>query len=94
MTVAEITKEIMKGMELTQEQFAVALTQSLVNIHISRVSVSYWLNGKYEPELDFLFWVRMAHTDWRRKWANACLAAMLPEALELDTKGGLRLIEA
>lgn len=67
------------GDGMTHQQFADALTASLVNTNISRVSVTNWANGKTEPSTDFLLVCISAYTDWRRQFANDCLKIKLPE---------------
>ena len=70
------------GGGMTHQQFADALTQSLVNTGISRVSVTNWANGKSEPSTDFLLSCVVAYTDWRRQFANDCLKIKSPEAFD------------
>ena len=90
--IGVITRDAMTVTGLTQEAFAVALTKSLVNTGITRVSVSNWLNGHYSPDTDTLLIIHGAYTDWRRQWAAACLVAKLPECFERDERGRLVLL--
>jgi hypothetical protein len=87
MTIAEITRKYMRQFLLTQEKFTEALCEHLVNTNISRSSVSYWLNGKYEPETDFLLICLAVHKDWRAEWAIECLCAKLPEVFDRNLDG-------
>lgn len=84
MNIGEITREYLQRLGLTQEWFAAALNASLVNTHVTRVSVSNWLNGKYEPETDFLLSCLVAYNDWRKAWAADCLAAKLPHVFGIE----------
>lgn len=92
LTIAEITKMAMDTTGLTQDKFADALNQSLVNTGVKRVTVSNWLNNKYGPETDTLLVIHGAYTDWRREWAAACLCSKLPECFERDEHGRLILL--
>lgn len=80
MSVKLITNNAMNKQALTQQGFADALNESLVETGVSRVSVSYWLNGKTEPETDFLEAMLVAYDpgDWRFSFALECLAAKSP----------------
>lgn len=89
MYIQEITQKYIDQAGMTQTQFADALNFSLRNTGVSRVSVSNWLNGKYEPETDFLLLVMMVYSDWRMQWAIDCLCAKLPEVFERDSHGAL-----
>lgn len=76
-------KDVMQAFKarqtLTHQQFADAVTDSLKNTEISRVSVTNWCNGKSSPDTDFLLICAVAYVDWRRSWAMECLKAKLPE---------------
>lgn len=93
MNVQEITQKYIDQTDLTQEKFADALNFSLRNTGVSRVSVSNWLNGKHEPETDFLLIVMMVYSDWRMDWAMRCLCAKLPEVFALDERGTLTTLK-
>lgn len=93
MNVQEITQKYIDQTDLTQEKFADALNISLRNTGVSRVSVSNWLNGKHEPETDFLLIVMMVYSDWRMDWAMRCLCAKLPEVFALDERGALTTLK-
>ncbi len=93
MNVQEITQKYIDQTDLTQEKFADALNFSLRNTGVSRVSVSNWLNGKHEPETDFLLIVMMVYSDWRMDWAMRCLCAKLPEVFALDERGALTTLK-
>ncbi len=93
MNVQEITQKYIDQTDLTQEKFADALNFSLRNTGVSRVSVSNWLNGKHEPETDFLLIVMMVYSDWRMEWAMRCLCAKLPEVFALDERGALTTLK-
>jgi transcriptional regulator with XRE-family HTH domain len=82
MTVKNVMKAYMDAYELTQKKFADAVTASLVNTDISRVSVTNWCNGKSSPSTDFLLVCAVAYEDWRRAWAMDCLKAKLPEVFD------------
>jgi len=81
-TVKDVMKAYMESCGLTQQSFANAVTASLVNTNISRVSVTNWCNGKSSPSTDFLLVCAVAYEDWRRSWAMSCLKAKLPEVFE------------
>ena len=70
----------MNARELTQENFATAINESLVDTTVGRVSVSNWLNGKYEPDTDFLEAMLVAYKpgDWRFSFALTCLGIKNP----------------
>lgn len=91
MTIKDVVKNYLDKGGLTQQGLADALNQSLVNTGVSRVSVSNWLNGKYEPETDFLLVCAQVYSDWRRQFAFECLQAKLPEVFELQD-GALEMI--
>lgn len=81
-TVKDVMKTYMDAYSLTQQKFADAVTASLVNTEISRVSVTNWCNGKSSPSTDFLLVCAVAYEDWRRAWAMDCLKAKLPEVFD------------
>ena len=93
MKIQEITQKYIEQAHLTQEKFADAMNASLRNTNVSRVSVSNWLNGRYEPETDFLLVVMMVYSDWRMEWAIQCLCAKLPEVFEMDANGALTTLK-
>ena len=93
MKVQEITQKFIEQASLTQEKFAEALNASLRNTGVSRVSVSNWLNGKYEPETDFLLVVMIVYSDWRMEWAIRSLCAKLPEVFMIDDQGALTTLK-
>ncbi len=80
MNISELVKNEMSGNSLTQQGFADAVNESLVDTGVSRVSVSHWMNGRNEPETDFLEAMLVAYDpgDWRFSFALACLAAKSP----------------
>jgi transcriptional regulator with XRE-family HTH domain len=80
--VQSVVRRYMEAGNMTQDKFAEALNESLVNTNISRVSVSYWLNGKHMPETDLLLEMLCVYEDWRMKFAVHCLTAKLPEVFE------------
>jgi predicted XRE-type DNA-binding protein len=80
--VKDVVEKYLDERQLTQEQLATALTESLVNTGISRVSVTNWANGKTSPSTDFLLVCIVAYTDWRRAFAVHCLEVKLPEVFE------------
>jgi len=80
--VQKIVREYMEIGNLTQIKFADALNESLINTNVSRVSVSNWLNGKYEPETDLLLVLLCVYSDWRMRFAVDALTAKLPEVFE------------
>lgn len=93
MNIQEITQKYIEQAQMTQEKFAEALNFSLRNTNVSRVSVSNWLNGKYEPETDFLLVVMIVYSDWRMEWAIRCLCAKLPEVFDVDEQGTLTTLK-
>lgn len=84
-----VIRRYMKAGGLTQEMFANGLNEKLINMNVSRASVSYWLNGKYEPETDLLFELLRVYGDWRRQFAIDALGAKFPEIF----KSGIMRIE-
>lgn len=80
--ISDVMEAYMDKVGLNQEDFASALTSSLVNINISRVSVTNWCNSISAPNTDFLLVCLAAYTDWRRNWAWDCLRAKLPEVFD------------
>jgi len=77
-----VVRRYLDASQLTQDKFAEALNESLINTNVSRVSVSHWLNGKYEPETDLLLVLLCVYGDWRLRFAVDCLTAKLPEVFE------------
>jgi predicted XRE-type DNA-binding protein len=94
MKVQEITQKYIDQAHLTQDKFADAMNASLRNTGVSRVSVSNWLNGKYEPMTDFLLLVMMVYSDWRMEWAIDCLCAKLPEVFARNQHGALTTLKS
>ena len=80
--VQTIVRQYMKEIGLTQDKFAEAINEKLINTSVSRVSVSNWLNGKYEPETDLLLILLVVYSDWRKQFAVDCLMAKLPEVFD------------
>lgn len=80
--VQNVVRKYMREKDMTQDQFAEALNESLINTNVSRTSVSYWLNGKYEPETDLLLMLLCVYGDWRMRFAVDALTAKLPEVFE------------
>lgn len=80
--ISEVVETYLNSGKMTQEQLAAALTESLVNTSISRVTVTNWKNGISSPNTDFLLVCMVAYTDWRRSFAIDCLKAKLPEVFE------------
>ncbi len=80
--VQAVVRKYMDASQLTQDRFAEALNESLINTNVSRVSVSHWRNGKYEPETDLLLILLCVYNDWRMRFAVDCLTAKLPEVFE------------
>jgi len=80
--VQSVIRQYMKATGLTQDKFAEALNESLINTNVSRVSVSNWLNGKYEPETDLLLILIVVYSGWQKRFAVDCLSAKLPEVFE------------
>ena len=66
----------------SQEKFAKALNDKLVNTDVSRVAVTNWCNAKSTPSTDFLLVCAAVYQDWRRSWAMACLKVKLPEVFD------------
>ncbi|RMD60775.1 XRE family transcriptional regulator [Candidatus Parcubacteria bacterium] len=71
---------------VNQAEFAEMLAEGLVNIPpVTRVTVSAWETGKWEPDTDFLLALlaRYAGTgDWREQFARDCLRAKIPEVFD------------
>jgi transcriptional regulator with XRE-family HTH domain len=80
--VSDVMKAYMGLYGLTQEKFANALNESLINTDVSRVAVTNWCNSKSSPSTDFLLVCAVVYQDWRRTWAVNCLTAKLPEVFE------------
>ena len=80
--VQSVVRRYMEAGKFTQDGFADALNESLINTNISRVSVSNWSNGKYEPETDLLLVLLCVYGDWRMRFAVDALMAKLPEVFE------------
>lgn len=80
MKTDKVVKEFFEKEALTQKGFADALNERLVEIGVSRVSVSNWLRGRNEPETDFLEAMLVAYdsADWRFAFALACLVVKSP----------------
>jgi len=73
------------GRKVTQEQFGEMLVEGLINVPLSRTSVSAWENGIYEPDSDLLWALAVRHygtRDWRLLFAMNCLRAKLPDIFE------------
>lgn len=75
-------KAYIKTHGLTQDRFALALNESLVNTDVSRVAVTNWCNSKSSPSTDFLLVCAVVYKDWRRTWAVSCLKVKLPEVFD------------
>jgi len=80
--VQGVVRRYMETGAMTQEKFADALNESLINTNVTRVSVSNWLNGKYEPKTDLLLVLLCVYGDWRMRFAVDALMAKLPEVFE------------
>ena len=80
--VSDVVETYLDQGSMTQEQFADALTESLINTGISRVAVTNWKNGNSSPNTDFLLVCIVAYSDWRRKFAIDCLKVKLPEVFD------------
>jgi transcriptional regulator with XRE-family HTH domain len=80
--ISDVMKAYMDLYSLTQEKFATALNESLVNTDVSRVAVTNWCNSKSSPSTDFLLICSVVYQDWRRIWAVNCLMVKLPEVFE------------
>jgi len=80
--VSDVVKAYLENRKITQDEFALALTESLVNTGISRVAVTNWKNGNSSPHTDFLLVCMVAYTDWRRSFAIDCLKVKLPEVFD------------
>jgi transcriptional regulator with XRE-family HTH domain len=80
--VSDVMEAYMASYGLTQEKFAKALNESLVNTYIGRVAVTNWCNSKSSPSTDFLLICAVVYDDWRRSWAMSCLKVKLPEVFD------------
>jgi hypothetical protein len=81
LTTRDIVKSYRTAQNMTQGQFADALTKSLVNTGVGRVAVTHWEDEKKlkSPSTDFLLLCVVVYKDWRRAWAVDCLNVKLPE---------------
>lgn len=80
--VSDVMEEFMNGYRLTQEAFAEAVNEKLINTNVSRVAVTNWCNSKSVPSTDFLLVCAVVYQDWRRVWALSCLKVKLPEVFD------------
>lgn len=82
--VAVVTAEYRKRLGLTYRSFAKALGEKLMNTWISHATIMNWEKGMTDPATDFLLVCLVVYPcgDWRRKFAEDCLAAKLPEVFE------------
>ena len=80
--ISDVMNLYMSTNELTQEKFAAALNERLVNEDVSRVAVTNWCNSKSSPNTDFLLICSVVYEDWRRSWAVTCLKVKLPEVFD------------
>jgi transcriptional regulator with XRE-family HTH domain len=74
--IQSIVRRFMDKGGMTQEVFADKLNQNLINSSVSRPAVSYWLNGKNEPDMKLLFECLAIYSDWRAEFARDCLMSM------------------
>jgi len=71
---------------VSQEEFGDLLMDGLVNVPLSRTSVSAWENGKYEPDSDLLWTLVVQHygtKDWRLYFGLNCLRAKIPDVFDI-----------
>ena len=80
--ISDVMKAYMSEGRLSQEKFATALNESLINTNVSRVAVTNWCNSKSSPNTDFLLLCAVVYRDWRKTWAVSCLKAKLPEVFD------------
>ena len=80
--IKDVMKAYMDLYNLTQDKFATALNESLINTEVSRVAVTNWCNSKSSPSTDFLLICAVVYRDWRRTWAVNCLKVKLPEVFD------------
>jgi len=70
---------------ISQQEFGEMLVEGLVNVPLSRNSVSSWENERYEPD-DGLLWALVVRhygtSDWRLRFAMQCLQVKLPDVFE------------
>jgi len=64
-TIPEITKEIRKKLNMSQEKFGDA-------IGVTKQTVSLWETGVTTPEFTLLLAFITNTKDWRREWALRC----------------------
>lgn len=72
MTVSQIVQETRKSLDMTLEDFAAEL-------NVTKQAVNHWERGKRVPDIAFLVITAAVFSDWRRTWAQNCLAAIRPE---------------
>lgn len=72
MSLSEIVRKTRTDQNMTLEEFATALG-------ITRQAVSHWETGKRTPDISFLLLASAQNSDWRRAWAQNCLAALKPD---------------
>lgn len=92
--VATIVRAYRENQGLTLRDFAVALTEQLLNTEISHPSVSNWERGSNIPETDFLLICAVVYQDWRMQFAIDVLCAKLPEVFARDERGRIRILNA
>lgn len=84
--VAVVTAEYRKRLGMTYRSFAEALGEKLVNARVSHATVMNWEKGMTDPATDFLLICLVVYPrgDWRTQFAEACLAAKLPEVFDRE----------
>jgi hypothetical protein len=80
--VEEVMEHYLRVSGKTHDEFATWITEGLVNVDVSRVSVTNWANSKSVPNTDFLWVCAVAHDGMRRDWALDCLRVKLPELFD------------
>lgn len=79
--IAWLVKETMQEQRLTFRGMAAALTE-LLPVTLAHTTILNWVEGRNEPDTDFLLRCLVVYQDWRREFAYQVLVAKLPEVFE------------
>jgi len=78
MGISHLVQATMQDHSLTYRAMAAQLTEKLPS-KIAHTTVINWVEGRNEPDTDFLLRCLVVYQDWRREFAHLCLVAKLPE---------------
>lgn len=78
MGIMNVVAATMQDRSLTYRAMAAQLTEKLPS-RIAHTTVINWVEGRNEPDTDFLLRCLVVYQDWRREFAHLCLVAKLPE---------------